>query len=503
LHSSPSRTSTLIWLFLGAFAIIVIPFWLCSPLPLSDYPNHVARMHIIANLASSADLARYYIVKWEFIPNLAMDILVPLLIPAMSAEAASLLFAALSLFMMVSGAIVLHKKLYGRWSVVPFLAFLLLYNRHFLWGFLNYLFSVGLGLWILAAHIHFRERGKLFRIVLFTVLSVLLMVSHLHAFGSYAILVGGYELSIAWRNRRQFPWADLFVSAAQFVVPAIMFLTLSSTTGRAGDIKWSSPFDKLAGLLDMVNNYSLPLDVATFLILAGLAAVGLFTRRLSVHRDLRLPLILLFIIYLCLPRQIFASFGADRRLLVMVALALVAALDVRVESARTRTALVVGFAALFVVRMGVIGVNWVHAQKVYDPILTAIDQLPQGVRVAVVSGGDVFPYLQNPPLEHVPNMAVISKNVYMNSLFADPGKQILHVVYGSDAPFAVDPSQTFRLEKSQVGKSNPFVKIPWQRFDYFMLINPQFFVRDYPGLLKPFYRNGNVVLFKVEHPETR
>ena len=49
-------------------------------MPLSDYPNHVARMHIIAQLAQSADLAKDYSVKWEFIPNLAMDILAPLLI---------------------------------------------------------------------------------------------------------------------------------------------------------------------------------------------------------------------------------------------------------------------------------------------------------------------------------------------------------------------------------------------------------------------------------------
>jgi hypothetical protein len=455
-------------------------------------------MHIIANLANSTDLARYYSVKWEFIPNLAMDLLVPLLIPPLSAEAASLLFSALSLFMMASGTIVLHRKLYGRTSLVPFLAFLLLYNRHFLWGFMNYLFSVGLALWILAAHMHLRERGRLFRIVLFTLLSTILMVSHLHAFASYAILVGGYELSIAWRNRRDFPWGDLLTSAAQFILPAIMFVTLSST-GRATEIKWSSPLDKLAGLLDMVNNYSLPLDIATFLVLSVLVVIGLITRRLSIHRDLRLPLVALFIIYLCLPRLIFASFGADRRLLVMVALVTVAALDIRVDSARVRTMLVFGIASLFIVRMGVIGVNWVSAQKTYRPILTAIDHLPQGVRVAVVCGGDLFPYLQKVPLEHVPNMAVISKNVYMNTLFAEPGKQVLRSVYGSTTPFSVDPSQTFRMSKEQVGKANPFVHIPWERFDYFMLINPQFFVRDYPSRLKPVFQEGVVTLFKVEH----
>ena len=455
-------------------------------------------MHIIANLASSADLARYYIVKWEFIPNLAMDILVPLMMPLLSAEAASLVFAAFSLFLMVSGAIVLNRKLYGRWSMLPFLAFLFLYNRHFLWGFLNYLFSVGLALWILAAYIHFRQHARIFRIVVFTILSMVLMVAHLHAFASYAILVAGYELSIAWRERRNFPWGDLLTGAAQFALPCVMFVMLSKT-GRASEIKWSSILDKAAGLLDMLNNYSLPLDIFTFLVLAGLMVIGLIARRLSVHRDLRLPLIALFIVYLCLPRLIFASFGADRRLLVMVALVLVAALDIQLVSARVRTMLMLCLSTLFVVRMTVIGVNWINAQKDYRPILAAIERLPQGVRVAVICGGDVFPYLQNPPLEHVPNMAVVTKNVFMNTLFAEPGKQILQVVYGSTAPFAVDPSQTFRIGKDQVGKADPFSKVPWERFDYFMLINPRYFVQHHSARLRPVFQDGNVMLYKVEH----
>src|SRR3712207_4930360 len=79
--------------FTALLIVVLVPFALVSPLPLSDYPNHVARMHIIAHLSESADRARHYLVHWEFIPNLAMDLLVPLLIPALSAEQASLAFA--------------------------------------------------------------------------------------------------------------------------------------------------------------------------------------------------------------------------------------------------------------------------------------------------------------------------------------------------------------------------------------------------------------------------
>lgn len=46
--------------FLALLTVILIPFALVSPLPLSDYPNHVARMQIIAHLSESATLARHY-----------------------------------------------------------------------------------------------------------------------------------------------------------------------------------------------------------------------------------------------------------------------------------------------------------------------------------------------------------------------------------------------------------------------------------------------------------
>jgi hypothetical protein len=149
------------------------------------------------------------------------------------------------------------------------------------------------------------------------------------------------------------------------------------------------------------------------------------------------------------------------------------------------------------VRMGVIGKNWVQARHVYQPILSAIEQLPKGARVAVICGGDLFPYLANPPLEHVPNMAVITKDAYLNTLFAEPGKQVLRVVYGSTTPFSVDPSQTFRMDSPQVGKVNPFSDIPLDRFDYLMLINQRYFVHDYPAQLRSIYERDNVTLFKV------
>jgi hypothetical protein len=66
-------------LFAALFAAAAVPVLVCDTLPLFDYPNHLARMHILADLARSPDLQRFYTIEWRPVPNLAMDAIVPAL----------------------------------------------------------------------------------------------------------------------------------------------------------------------------------------------------------------------------------------------------------------------------------------------------------------------------------------------------------------------------------------------------------------------------------------
>src|SRR5262249_3883969 len=60
------------------FAFIAAVPVLLHPLPpISDYINHLSRMHVIAEIGSDSDLARFYQVNWEVIPNLMMDMILP------------------------------------------------------------------------------------------------------------------------------------------------------------------------------------------------------------------------------------------------------------------------------------------------------------------------------------------------------------------------------------------------------------------------------------------
>ena len=64
-------------LFAALTLFISIPIWTHPLPPLSDYVNHLARMQVIATLPKNPQLAGFYEIDWQVIPNLTMDLIVP------------------------------------------------------------------------------------------------------------------------------------------------------------------------------------------------------------------------------------------------------------------------------------------------------------------------------------------------------------------------------------------------------------------------------------------
>ena len=53
------------------------------------------------------------------------------------------------------------------------------------------------------------------------------------------------------------------------------------------------------------------------------------------------------------------------------------------------------------------------------------------------------------------------------------------------------------MSPEEKGKADPFRDIPLERFDFVMLINPEYFSRDYPARFAPIHAKENVMLFKI------
>src|SRR5882724_2667624 len=71
-------------LFILLLAITALPIVLHPWPPMSDYINHLARMQVIANIGTDPDIARFYEIDWQVIPNLMMDLVIPPLVRVMN-----------------------------------------------------------------------------------------------------------------------------------------------------------------------------------------------------------------------------------------------------------------------------------------------------------------------------------------------------------------------------------------------------------------------------------
>src|SRR6266702_3337281 len=183
-------------LFMTLAAIASIPILLYPWPPLSDYINHLARMHVIATIRSDPNLALFYQVEWQVIPNLMMDLIVPILQQVMNVYLAGQIYTIMSFVLILSGTLALNRQLYRHWSVLPLIAFPLLYNNVFLVGTMNYLFGIGLSLWALATWVALRERAMVLRLAVSTLFVLALFFCHLFAVGVYWLGLFAFELQM-------------------------------------------------------------------------------------------------------------------------------------------------------------------------------------------------------------------------------------------------------------------------------------------------------------------
>ena len=204
--ASPSRATTskrewgavqAVVIFFVFLLISVIPL-LTHPLPpLEDYANHVSRMTVITDHGQNPFLAKYYEIDWEILPNLMMDLIVPSIAKVVNVYLASQIFTMMIFSLIMSGTFALNRALFKRWSMLPLVAFPLLYNYMFLIGVMNYFFGIGLALWGLAAWIVLRNRRWPTRYLLSALFAVALYLCHLFTVGVYGLGLMAFEIWFA------------------------------------------------------------------------------------------------------------------------------------------------------------------------------------------------------------------------------------------------------------------------------------------------------------------
>jgi hypothetical protein len=314
----------------------------------------------------------------------------------------------------------------------PLLAFLLLYNRMFLWGFLNYLFGIGLALagaalWLALEH----ERSWL-RILSASVVALACYFSHIAAFGFYALVIIGIELSPAWAELRAGRWLALGrrirIAGAQFAIPAVLFFSYWHPAA-VGGVSYAAFWRKADLMFSVFDNYDRPFDIVCFVLFLGLLGWLAAARLLRPAPRLAGAVGLVFAAYLLLPSQIYGGSAADHRLPVAMFLLLIAASAAEFPNRRTAAAITAVAAVLLGVRLAVIEYVWLRADRIYSADLAGIEMLPRGAKLAVAYPASAINFAPIPEV-HLAVLAVARREAFVPTLFA----------YGGQQPIALKPS---------------------------------------------------------------
>ncbi|HWD57263.1 MAG TPA: hypothetical protein VG308_03230 [Stellaceae bacterium] len=406
--------------FVLLLVIASVPLFSTVLPPLVDYPNHLARLHLIAEGGNA-----FYAVRWAPLPDLAADLIVPVLARVMPLALAGKLFVVTIFALIAGGALWLNRAATGAWRWWPLLAFLLLYDRILLWGFLNYLFGFGVALCGLALWLALEDRPG-WRLATSIVVALLCFFCHVAAFGIYALAFAGVELTPLLRLLRGRDYRRLAqrlaIGGGQFVVPAVIFLGFEPSAPRA-TVSFTQPWRKADLLFSVFDNYSRPFDIVCFALCAAAILWLAWRRRLNLAPRLGTALAVLFVAYLLLPSQMLSGSGVDRRLPVALAVLLVAGMAPAIPRRRA-VAIGIAAAAMFVARMAVIETVWLEADRLYSADIAVIDALPQGARLAVAAPARDINAGAIPQL-HIATLAAARREAFVPTIFAYPTQQPL------------------------------------------------------------------------------
>lgn len=486
--------ATIWWLAAAAtFALLAIPFFTVDVPPVLDYPNHLARLYVLAFGADDPVLSAMYAPHWRIVPNLVLDIVGPPLLHLLPVYVAGRVLLAAAAFLPVIGVILYHRAAFGRRSYWPLGAGLFAFNGIFLLGFIDYLISVGLAFAAAAFWIRFADRRPVPAVAGGMVAAVALFFCHLMGLMLFALLAGAHELPALWRLRGDPAafWRRAAVRGLMLALvlsPAIVLYALSTLAGAEGDVGWEGPLFKLLHVYSAFTTYNVALGILTVVTVGGVAIR--FRQFLQADAGTLVALICVGVVYILAPRHLKSGAVIDARLPVLIALMVFAGVQFEV-SRRAGTAIAMLLGALLVLRVADVGVVWRDHRTDLAELRATYAAVEPGAKVLVLTAaigasdaylasepqGRLVPFLYRADA-HLPGLMLIEKHAFWPLLFADPRQQPLVVRPPYDrlaAPLQDPPDYRFITGvpfSPRPGDAPPAYLADWaQNFDYVLLLD--------------------------------
>ncbi|MGZ8997958.1 MAG: hypothetical protein ACXW2T_03780 [Allosphingosinicella sp.] len=472
--------------------------------PLLDLPGHVGRYRVQLDIGNSPVLQNYYDFEWTLIGNLGVDLLVQLLAPLIGLEPAVKLIVLLIPALAAAGLLWVAFEVHGRVPPTVLFALPFVYNFPLLFGFVNFALAMALALNAFALWLRLgRLDHTRLRAFLFVPLSALLWLVHAFGWGSLGVLAFSAELVRQYDRGRNLVSAGFFSGLhCLALAPPIVLVLLwrSEAAGSTRDwFNWKRKWDWLT--MALRDRWEL-FDLASLGLVCAVLAFALFSRRLTYSRNLAASAIFLSLVFVLLPRIVFGSAYADMRLApYLFAIALIA---IRFSD-RTGPRFVALFGAagiaFFAARTAATTASMWLYDRSFDRELAALDHVPAGARMVSFVGRDCVEPWAMSRLLHLPGLAISRREAFSNDQWSMVGAQLLKVRYRAGSPFLRDPSQVVTARRCRRElwwtMDQALASFPRAGFDYVWLIQPPPYDPRRTIGLKPVWRSGPSVLYRV------
>ena len=473
--------------------------------PLVDLLGHMGRYRVELDLGQSVWLQRYYDYHWAAIGNLGVDLLVIPLGKLFGLELAVKLIVLAIPPLTAAGFLWVAREVHGRLPPTAFFALPFIYGYPFLFGFVNFTLSVALaflafGLWLRLGRL---DRTTL-RGWLFVPISLIVFFCHTYGWGLLGLMCFSAD-AVRLHDRGRSWWRaglEAVLHTSVMALPILVMLIWRSETHGGQTIDWFNWNVKWRWIYSALRDRWKWLDIGSLVVPALVFLYAIFSRKLTLSRNLAFSAIVLAVAFVLLPRIVFGSAYADMRLVPY--LMAVALLAIRFRGAPDRTTaqvLAVLGLLFFAARTTANTLSLATAGNDQTAKMHAIDFMPQGARVITMVGmpcKEYWPMLRN---GHLGAMVIVRREGFSNDQWLLEGVNLLDLKYRAAGYYAADPSQLVRPNHCRdplhrtIDQS--LAALPRGDFDYVWLIDEPPYSPETVSDMKPVWRGPGTILYKT------
>jgi hypothetical protein len=474
--------------------------------PLVDLLGHMGRYRVELDLDHSPWLQRYYDYHWAAIGNLGVDLLVIPLGKLFGLELAVKLIVLAIPPLTAAGFLWVAREVHGRIPPTVFFALPFIYGYPFLFGFVNFTLSVALaflafGLWLRLGRL---ERTGL-RSWLFAPISLVVFFCHTYGWGLLGLMCFSAD-AVRLHDRGRSWWRaglEAALHTSVMALPILVMLIWRSETHGGETSSWFEWKIKWRWIYSALRDRWKWFDIGSLAAAALAFLYAIFSRKLTLSRNLAFSAIVLAACFAMLPRIIFGSAYADMRLVpYLMAVALLAIRFRGAPDRRTAQVLAVLGLVFFATRTAANTISLGIAANDQSAKLQAIDLIPRGARVISMVGmpcQEYWPMLRN---GHLGAMVIVRREGFSNDQWLLEGVNLLDLKYRAAGYYAADPSQLVRPNRCRDPLHRmidvSLAALPRADFDYVWLIDVPPYDPSTVADMKPVWRGPGSILYKTK-----